>query len=183
MSTTGTDCGQGQGRPHAALHLVGASADASVSHRNLAADEPARRKRSGRGDDDGVRARAGDANPGHLRTAESGDVSGTTRATGGDSERAWQSWHAAVGHSDGRRPIGSACGRAYRRGSVRLSGLLVWISAEAQQHHAAVTLRATLVTKKAASLRGRHPRILQPHQPSWLMRWWRTALQTPSSCA
>src|SRR5439155_11883626 len=86
VHATGTDCDQGEGRPHAALHLVGTFAHASVSHRDLAADEPARRKRSGRGDDDGVRARAGDTSPGYLCTVESGDLSGATGASGGDSE-------------------------------------------------------------------------------------------------
>src|SRR4029077_13819611 len=101
-----------------------------VSHRDLAADEPAGRKRSGRRNDNGVRARAGDTSPGYLRTSESKDLSGTTRTSGGDTERPRQSRNAAVGYTHGGGSTGSACGRTHTRSSIRgrLSGLLVRIS-------------------------------------------------------
>jgi len=107
------------------------------------------------GDDDRVRRR-------ELETRVQ-DICSTTEKLGPtgrrpcgrvDIPKALQGRHETVGHSDGRRPIGSACGRAHRRSCVRggLSGLLVWIRPGRSPHHALRTLRATLVTKKVRHL-------------------------------
>ena len=52
VNTTGPDSEESKDESEAAFHLAGPSAHAGVSHGDLAEDEPARRKRSGRGDNE-----------------------------------------------------------------------------------------------------------------------------------